>query len=90
MKMLAVNFADWMIVNECYAPLTAGNVPLWFGNGIDGKTSEELYQLFLDAERERLKTLNKADVSSQVCQHEFCESPAGFSRCIKCKKYDEC
>jgi hypothetical protein len=49
-KITSVKFADWMIKNECSAPLTAGNVPLWFGDGIDGKTSEELYELFFNQE----------------------------------------
>lgn len=46
-KITAVNFADWMIANECSAPITVGNVPLWIGNKIDNKTSEELYEMFL-------------------------------------------
>lgn len=47
----SIDFANWMIGNECTAPITAGNVPLWFGNGIDGKTSEELYDMFLSEQR---------------------------------------
>lgn len=90
MKLLAVNFANWMINNECSAPLTTGNVPLWIGNGIDLKTSEELYELFLIDERNRI--LNKYESINSVCECtddtdvEIISLEPPISQCTVCGK----
>lgn len=45
-KNEVIAILEWMITRECAAPLTQGNLPLWFGEGIAGKISEELYEQF--------------------------------------------
>lgn len=63
MKMLAINFADWIAKNEWKF---GGNGKLkhegkWIkfkgrGAGYTSETTNGLYEKFLEAERERLKT----------------------------------
>ena len=72
MKMVAVNFAEWMHKNRYvkYWGSDAPNCDKWYVSYTppDRKyyTTDELYELFILDERERLKTLNKADVSSST------------------------
>lgn len=56
MKMVAINFAEW-IAREFW--IVSSN-DLWYqksdGNLDEGLTTEEIYELFLESERRRLKT----------------------------------
>lgn len=56
MKMVAINFAEW-IAREFW--IVSSN-DLWYqksdGNPDEGLTTEEIYELFLESERRRLKT----------------------------------
>lgn len=55
MKMVAINFAEWI---ACEFWIVSSN-DLWYqksdGNPDVGLTTDELYELFLESERERLK-----------------------------------
>jgi hypothetical protein len=58
MKTLAVNFANW--IAQGFWIVSSND--LWYqrsdGNPSEGLTTDELYELFLADERERLKNIN--------------------------------
>ena len=94
MKMVAVNFAEWMHKNGYlkYWGSDAPNSDKWYVSYTppDRKyyTTDELYELFILDERERLKTLNKADVIKSVCDcgcEDYKIAEERKLRCSKCK-----
>jgi len=94
MKMVAVNFAEW-IVREFW--IVSSN-DLWYqksdGNPDEGLTTEEIYELFLEAERRRIEIntpklqLPLADVSGAVCpickSDELVDIDDHYTKCCKC------
>ena len=64
MKMAAINFAEW-IANEFW--ILSSN-DLWYkksdGNPDEGLTTEEIYELFLESERNRIK-LSAENISNE-------------------------